>query len=107
MAATCQLISTHFTVLIVEQRLLCVEKVPRSTLQAVQLLVLHLVEVLEIDLAPASQLQRLKDLEVQELELVVGDQRRLAHVEDLLARLVDHRLRQTHESAAEYLGPLT
>ena len=105
-ATTGQLVSASLAILVIKHRLLRVQKVTRTALQAVQLLVLHLVEVVKIDLAPARQLERLEELEVEQLELVVGDERGLPDVEHLFARLVDQRLREAHQGAAEHFGTL-
>ena len=72
-----------------------------------ELLVLHLIEMLKIDLSPTGQLQCLEDLEVEELKLIIGDQRCLTQIEDLLASIIDHSLRETHQVASKHLGALT
>lgn len=54
--------------------------------------VIHLIiqlEVFEIDFFPTTQLHRLKDLEVEQLELIVGDERGLAQVQHLLRNVIE------------------
>ena len=97
MASTRQLVCTSVRILIIEKRLLGVEKLTRPPIHAIlQLLILHLIEVLKVDLAPARQLQRLEELEVEKLELVICHQRGLAHIENLLASVINHGFGKTH-----------
>lgn len=54
--------------------------------------VIHLIiqlEVFEIDFFPTTQLHCLKDLEVEQLELIVGDERGLAQVQHLLRNVIE------------------
>ena len=63
-------------------------------------------KVVKVHLFSIFQLNAFEELEVDQLEIFECDKRRLLQIKNLLTRLIDQALGETHHRSAHYFGSL-